>query len=314
MNQIGLDINAVGNHEFDEGADRAAADAERRLPPGGRLPRRRRLRRRRLPVPGRQRRRRDAPASPLFPPYAIEHVRAGAKVAFIGMTLEGTPTIVSPSGVAGLDFLDEADTVNALVPELEAQGVEAIVVLVHEGGTRPRRCDINGCSGVVGPDRRHRQPARPEVDLVVSGHTHQPYICEIDGIPVTSAFSFGRLVTDIDLVIDGRTSDVESITINNRIVTRDVPPDPVMTALIDRCAGRRGTDRQPSRSGSITADIRRTPRTRPASRRWATSSPTPSWRPPHGRRRRRRRGFMNPGGVRAELLFARSPAARATAS
>ena len=69
----------------------------------------------------------------LLPPYGIKTFN-GVRVAFIGMTLKGTPTIVTPTGVAGLEFHDEADTVNALVPRLRAQGIEAIVVLVHQGG------------------------------------------------------------------------------------------------------------------------------------------------------------------------------------
>ena len=86
--------------------------------------------------------------------------RWAAKIAFIGMTLEGTPTIVSAAGIEGWKFLDEADTVNAIVPELKRRGVESIVVLVHEGrqphGARHQRLQRR-----VGPDRRHRQPARP---------------------------------------------------------------------------------------------------------------------------------------------------------
>ena len=123
------------------------------------------------------------------------------------MTLEGTPLIVSAAGIQGLEFRDEADTVNALVPELREQGVEAIVVLVHEGGS-PTALNINGCAGVSGPIVDIVNNLDPEVDLVVSGHTHQPYNCVIDGIPTTSAYSFGRLVTDIDMRVDRATKDV----------------------------------------------------------------------------------------------------------
>jgi 5'-nucleotidase len=94
----------------------------------------------------------------------------GNKVAFIGMTLEGTPTIVSPSGVAGLEFKDEADTVNALIPQLQAQGIRGIVVLIHEGGFAAG--GINGCAGVSGPIVEIVNRLDAEVDLVISGHTH----------------------------------------------------------------------------------------------------------------------------------------------
>ena len=74
----------------------------------------------------------------MLPPYEIREFE-GIPVAFIGLTLKGTPNIISPASAAGLEFRDEAETVNALVPELKARGVEAIVVLIHEGGMPIRR-------------------------------------------------------------------------------------------------------------------------------------------------------------------------------
>ena len=229
MNEIGLDLNAVGNHEFDEGATELL-----RMANGGCHP-----------TDGCQ----DgtpfggadfdflaanvvntATGETLFAPYAIRNFN-GAKVAFIGMTLEGTPLIVSAAGIQGLEFRDEADTVNALVPELREQGVEAIVVLVHEGGS-PTALNINGCAGVTGPIVDVVNRLDPEVDLVVSGHTHQPYNCVFNGIPTTSAYSFGRLVTDIDMRVDRATKDVTRLTINNRVVTRDVPQNQHILDLI----------------------------------------------------------------------------------
>ncbi len=173
MNEIGLDLNAVGNHEFDEGTTELL-----RMQDGGCHP-----------VDGcldgddfagadfeflAANVVNQSTGNTLFPPYSIENFN-GAKVAFIGMTLEGTPTIVSPSGVAGFDFLDEADTVNALVPELTRRGVEAIVVLIHEGGS-PTALNINGCNGVSGPIVDIVNRLDDEIDLVISGHTHQPYV------------------------------------------------------------------------------------------------------------------------------------------
>jgi 5'-nucleotidase len=239
MNLIGLDINAVGNHEFDEGTTELL-----RMQNGGCHP-----------IDGCQ----DltpfggadfqflaanvvnhATGQTLFAPYTIRNFN-GAKVAFIGMTLEGTPNIVSPSGITGWDFKDEADTVNALIPELRAQDVAAYVILLHEGATPAGSVTATiidqcgaGNAGISGAVLDIMDRLDPEIDLVISGHTHQPYNCVINGIPLTSAYSFGRLVTDIDMKVNRATKEPDQITIDNRIVTRDVPPDSRITDLIAR--------------------------------------------------------------------------------
>ncbi len=219
MNMMGLDINSVGNHEFDEGATELL-----RMQNGGCHP-----------VDGCQASTSFTGAKfkflaanvftdvatrkTLLPAYDIREFQ-GAKVAFIGMTLEGTPLIVTPTGVAGLTFQDEADTVNALIPELKAQGVEAIVVVIHEGGIVPMT-DYNGCPGISGPIKDIVERLDDEVDVIASGHTHLAYNCVIDGKRVTSAASNGRLVTDIDMVLDPVSRDVVEVTARNVIVTRD---------------------------------------------------------------------------------------------
>jgi 5'-nucleotidase len=174
----------------------------------------------------------------LFPAYAIRNFQ-GNKVAFVGMTLEATPSIVTPSGIATLDFHDEADTVNALIPELKAQGVESIVVLVHEGGRDTTGSIIDDCSNASGAILDIVQRLDDAVDLVVSGHTHQAYLCSLPNregrnIPVTSTNAQGRAVTEIDLVIDTRTRDVAGIAVDNVVVDRSdaaVAPVAALTAL-----------------------------------------------------------------------------------
>lgn len=170
---------------------------------------------------------------PLLAPYAIHKVD-GVKVGFIGMTLEGTPQIVSQEGVAGLEFADEAATANRYARELRRKGVETIVVLLHEGGQQAGAGGINDCVNFAGPVVDITERMDPSIDVVVSGHTHQAYNCEIAGKLVTSASSFGRLVTDIDLKIDRRTGDVLTMQAENVVVTRDVAKDPAQTALISR--------------------------------------------------------------------------------
>ncbi|MFI6256468.1 bifunctional metallophosphatase/5'-nucleotidase [Micromonospora zamorensis] len=232
LSMAGLDYASVGNHEFDEGAAELL-----RIQNGGCHP-----------VDGcadgtpyrgagfkylSANAFKTATGKPLMAPYAIHKVQ-GVKVGFIGMTLEGTPQIVSQQGVAGLSFADEADTANRYARELRRKGVETIVVLLHEGGAQAATGGINDCVGMTGPIVDITNRMDPSIDVVVSGHTHQAYNCDINGKLVTSASSFGRLITDIDLKIDRRSGDVISAAANNVVVTRDVAKDPKQTALIDR--------------------------------------------------------------------------------
>ncbi len=220
MNMMGLDYNSVGNHEFDDGTQELL-----RMQSGGCHP-----------VDGCQASTNFPGATfqflsanvftdltarkTFFPAYGIREFQ-GVKVAFIGMTLEGTPQIVAPSGTKGLSFQDEADTVNALVPELQARGVKAIVVVIHEGGLPTGLYDE--CPGISGAIKDIVERLDAEVDVVASGHTHQAYNCVIKGKRVTSAASYGRLITDIDLTLDPRTGDVVEADARNVVVTRETP-------------------------------------------------------------------------------------------
>lgn len=233
----GLDYASVGNHEFDEGAAELLRIQEGGCHPvdgcaDG------------TPYTGADFQYLSANAfvtetgEPLLPPYAIHRVGA-VRVGFIGMTLEGTADIVSQEGVAGLEFADEVATANRYAGELQRRGVEAIVVLLHEGGTQtgPDAWDVDGCAGLTGPVVEIAAGFSDAIDVVVSGHTHQAYRCDLDGTLVTSAGSNGRLVTDIDLTVDRRTGDVVTAAADNVIVTRDVAPDRRQSALIARYGG-----------------------------------------------------------------------------
>lgn len=233
MNQIGLEIVSVGNHEFDEGYRELL-----RMQNGGCLDDGPdgEANQNSCPDPSRPFEGADfqylsanvkyaGTERTVFPSYVVKKV-GRAKVGFIGMTLEDTPNIVTRSGVEGLEFTDEVETANALVPELRAQGVRSIVVLLHQGGQPANTRDYDGCSGVTGPGIEIAQQLDPAIDVVVEGHTHQAYNCVVDdpaGNPrrVTSASSLGRLVTDITLKIDPRTKDVirPSVSATNHIVT-----------------------------------------------------------------------------------------------
>jgi len=235
----GLDYASVGNHEFDEGADELLRIQNGGCHPddGCSDPA--------APYEGAGFSYLSANAfvtetdEPLLPPYAIHKIR-GVEVGFIGMTLEGTPAIVSQAGVAGLTFTDEIETANRYAAELQDAGVEAIVVLLHEGGTQVGgpgvTPGVNDCTNLQGPIVPIAEGITDAVDVIVSGHTHQAYNCVLADKTVTSASSFGRLVTKIDLQIDRKTGDViaETRKAENIVVNRDQAKDPQQTSLIAR--------------------------------------------------------------------------------
>jgi 5'-nucleotidase len=253
LSTMGLALSAVGNHEFDEGKDELL-----RMQNGGCHPVDKCL----GPHPFAGAKFHYLAASTIekatgktvFPAYEIREFE-GIPVAFIGLTLKGTPDIISPDSARGLEFRDEAETVNALVPELKARGVEAIVVLIHEGGSPTG--GYNECPGISGPIVDIVKKFDHAVDVVISGHTHQAYVCEIDGRLVTSGDKYGTLVTAIDLKLDRTTRDIVSAKANNTIVS-GTARDPEQSALLesyDRVAAPLAN--RPA--GSITETLSRVP-------------------------------------------------------
>ena len=179
----------------------------------------------------------DATGRPLFPAYGIKkfqsfHDNKDVPVGFIGVVLEATPTIVTPTGVAGLTFIDEADAANAAVKELKKKGVKTFVLVIHQGGFQGAPAALNGCAGnLAGSDILEiAQRLDPEIKVIVSAHTHAEYRCTIttpDGVTrlITSASSFGRIVTDITLNID-KNGKLTSASADNVLVVNSstVPP------------------------------------------------------------------------------------------
>ena len=228
MNAAGLDFNGVGNHEFDAGVVEL-----RRMQTGG------------CPAKGCKTGTFGgarfgflaanvivtATGKPLFPAYGIRQY-GSVKVAFIGVTLKGTPQILSARSIAPLEFRDEAESVNALVPELKRQGIEAIVVLIHQGGTT--RGGPNQCVDLRGPIRDIVERLDRAVDVVLSGHTHQAYICDLNGRLLTSAGSYGRFVTEVDLKIDPASRDIVSARAVNRIIEPHISENDRVAAVVER--------------------------------------------------------------------------------
>jgi 5'-nucleotidase len=305
MNALGLDFSAVGNHEFDEGVDELL-----RMQDGGCHP-----------VDGCQ----DGDGfkgadfeylaanvvyktngEPIFPAYAVRNI-GGAKVGLIGLTLEGTPDIVTASGIQTVNFLDEATTINAAVQELKQKKVHTIVVLIHEGGAQSvplSESVINTCTGMSGAIVGIVSQLDDDVDMVISGHTHNAYNCLLPNaasrqIPVSSASSFGRLVTDIDMTVDPKSDQPTTISVDNQIVTRDVALDPDETAIVTKY----NTAIAPISHrvvGSITADITRAGN--PAGES-ALGDVIADAQLEDAQGESAQIALMNPGGIRADLTY-----------
>jgi 5'-nucleotidase len=249
LNAVGLDVSSVGNHEFDKGwaelrrmqrggchptdgcidarpfagAHFQYLAANVRVDTGQVDPKA-------LSASGWP----DAPGeTTLFPAYTIRTI-GGVKIGFIGETLRDTAGVVLPSGIRGLTFVDEAAAANALVPEIERQGARTIVLLIHQGGAQGAGDTADGCSNFSGAILDVVNRLSPDIGVVVSGHTHRAYNCTIGDRLVTSAASFGRVVTDIDLEIDPASGQLVSKQARNVVVTRDVARDPAETAILTR--------------------------------------------------------------------------------
>ncbi|MGA9580341.1 MAG: bifunctional metallophosphatase/5'-nucleotidase [Allosphingosinicella sp.] len=327
MNLIRVDYNAVGNHEFDRGQAELL-----RMQNGGCEKNSVRQPCAVEPFAGARFGflaanvvREDG--TTLFPAYAIRSFGKGArevKIAIIGMTLKETPTVVTPAGVAGLAFRDEAETVNALIPRLKAEGADAIVVVVHQGVISKLGYNDQSCSAIEGDLLPILDRLDPAVDVVTSGHTHNAYVCDYGRLNparpflLTSGGSYGRLVTDIDLTIDPASGRVIAKSARNIVVQSeaftgsrgetaltDVVPryaaEPAVAALVERYAkaaepiaaravGRladpalkSANEHGESVLGNLVADAQLAAAEAPANGGAQIA-------------------FMNPGGVRADLV------------
>ena len=332
LNQIGLDISAVGNHEFDKGSVEL-----QRMQNGGCFPRAANGSRGNIGIDTCMDRGTFSGAKfqylaanvidtktgkTLFPSYAIRRV-AGVDIGIIGLTTRDTPSLVTPAGVAGLQFADEVETINALVPELKKQNVAAIVVLVHEGArTLSRTINDKTCPGIEGRVVGITDRLDPAIDVVIAGHSHSEFICtRPDGRLLTQTGSHGRVVSKIDLTIDPVTRTVlkksaDNLPVINDVVLKDdkgralalpqrqvvLAKDPAVDALVQRAvtlaAGlsnatvgmldgpleRRASSAGETTLGNVVADAYVA----------ATSGPGYPGKPAQI-------AFTNPGGLRNEL-------------
>lgn len=338
LNLMGVDAATVGNHEFDEGYqellrivkggcidDGDGKDNQNSCAAG--------------PYAGA-----DYPVTaanvfyegttkPILPAYTILK-KGKVKLGVIGVVLKDTANIVTAAGVKGITFGDEVEAIDKAAAELKKRGVKSIVALVHQGGTPDKQqwqapdgktyavnaaydytCQKGGTLAADSPILPIAQKASADVDVVLTAHTHQSYICDVPDPAkqsrlVTSALSFGRLVTDVRLKVDRRTKDVvrSTVTARQQIVSRDVTPNADVLALINRYKDLV----KPIASkvlGKITSDVTKTQNAAGesalgdliADAQLADPSVVTGGKAPVV-------AFMNPGGVRADLTYASSPA------
>lgn len=308
LNAMDLDVSSVGNHEFDEGVAEL-----RRMQDGGCHPE-------------------DGCYAPWgaggypgadFPwlaanaydsatdrtvlPGTEVKVVNGVRVGYIGMTLESTPTLVAQAGIQGIRFRDEVRVANENVRKLRAQGVRTIIVLLHEGGLQTGT--YRDCTGISGPIVGIAERLHPEIDLVVTGHTHQPYVCSVDdprGNPrtVVSSSSYGRTVTETSLLINRWTGQVKrsGTRATNHLVDRTTA-DPKLTAIVDKWEEASAPIANEV-VGTVAEDINRSPdrdTEGPLANLIADAQLDATSAAADGGSQI---AFMNPGGVRADLTAA----------
>jgi 5'-nucleotidase len=301
MNLVGIEYNAVGNHEFDKGSAEltriqtgGCAKFTMRTPcalepfkgatfgflaanvvrPGG---------------------------TTLFPGTAIKDF-GPVQVAFIGMTLKETATLVTPAGVAGLTFADEAATANSAIPALKAAGADAIVLLIHQGGRSSGGYNDKSCPDFDGDIVPILDRLDPAIDLVVSGHTHNAYICErpragAKPLLLTSAGKYGTLISDIRLTVDPAGSGVIAHRADNVIVRTDGPADAAVGAIVARYASAAKTQTERV-VGRLSAPLNREPT---ASREISGGDFIADAQLAATRDRGAQMAFSNSGGVRTDI-------------
>lgn len=271
----------------------------------------------------------DATGDTLFPAYGIKEFESDSgravRVGFIGEVLEATPTIVTPTGVAGLTFQDEAEAANRAARDLRRQGVRTSVLVIHEGGFQSSPSSLNGCGGNLAGSAIADIASRldDQIKVIVSAHTHAEYRCliTVNGVTrlITSASSFGRILSDITLTVNDRSGTLVTASASNTIignalnapgtgVVRVPDPsreDPAVDAVVDQYVtasaplanqviGRVANNGDLTRTGSsfgestlgdVIADAQLI----------ATTPPTLGGA---------QLAFMNPGGIRGDLLAA----------
>ena len=240
MNLLGLRVSSVGNHEFDPGR----VELLRQQKGGCVSPRPDKA----CKLEGSYEGARFSylaanvidmvTRKPVLPAYKIEQAH-GVKIGFIGAVLRDVPEKALASGIAGLDFVDEADAINRQLPELRKQGVGVFVVLIHQGGRTTDYFDQQDCSHLAGPIVDVVKRLDPAIRLVVSGHSHKGYLCKVDGRLVTQSDMGGHVMARIALTVDTASNTLRDVQAQNVIITPGAyPADPALDAYLAKVRAR----------------------------------------------------------------------------
>jgi 5'-nucleotidase len=234
MNMMGLTASSLGNHEFDQGSK----ELLRQQHGGCDSPR-----------PGKAcQLSKDfrgagfsylatnvvdaATGKNLVPGWRIVDVK-GVKVGLVGAVLKDTPSVAVASAIKGLSFLDEAESINKVLPAMRAQGAQVFVVLIHEGGHTGEAFDKTYCDGLEGPIVGIVKKLDPAIRLVITGHSHKGYLCKVDGRVVTQADAMGHLLSRIRMKVDPVSGKVEDIGVRNVVMAPGAfTPDPKLAAYL----------------------------------------------------------------------------------
>ena len=241
LNMMGLDVSSVGNHEFDMGrvellrhqfggcTPTARPDKACKLAPDFKGARWTYLASNVID---------RATGKPVLPAYRIIESK-GVKIGFVGAVIKDTPQLVLASGIEGLEFGDEAKAINRAIPELKKLGATVFVVLIHEGGATVEPFDKPDCTQLKGPITDIVKALDPAVRLIITGHTHKGYLCQVDGRDITQAETAGHVLSRIKLSIDPNTKGLLDVTARNVIIHPGAYPSvPEIAAYVKQLKAR----------------------------------------------------------------------------
>jgi 5'-nucleotidase len=173
----------------------------------------------------------------VLPSHILKDI-GGLKIAFVGAVTRDVPKVIIPKSIVGLRFADEADTLNALVPELRAAGAQVLVAIMHEGAMFDGSANdpSYACTGLKGRGVDIAKRLDPAYAIIISGHTHQAYTCKIDGRLMVQAGSFGGWLTESRLTLDANGVVLDAQAINHPVLQGIYAPNPAFVALVQRAA------------------------------------------------------------------------------